>query len=188
MLRRFHERGNDFRRTPVYRRQPDPLPDDVVDYLKSNLHADRFLSTRERCSIIQEKFDFYMTKRRLIKTFHRLGIKYSKAKTVYKARLARPDWRRNERIAFCKKITSLLLQGKDVIFADETSTSLWGTTLSTKTWMHEDQAIHHAINTTRGSNLTIMGAVGNCIPNLVFKIYDNTTTETFTDFMIHLKG
>lgn len=111
-----------------------------------------------------------------------------KAKTVYKARLFRPVFRRNERVQFSKKICSLLLQGHDVIFADETSTSLWGDSRIKKTWMHIDKAIPLSVNTTRGSNMTIMGAVGNCLPELVFKVYEKTEAKTFRNFLIYLKG
>ena len=135
MVRDFHRRGNDYKRLRTKPGpQPHPIPDDLHAYIRDSLHENRFLSTKERCQIINERFGFPMKERRLRRTYHRLGIKYAAVKTMLKARLTRVDYRRAERQKFAKKACSLTLQRRNVIYFDESSTNLWGHHYIKKTW------------------------------------------------------
>ena len=60
-------RGNDYKRLRTKPGpQPHPIPDDVHAYIRDSLHENRFLSTKERCQIINERFGFPIPRRQVI--------------------------------------------------------------------------------------------------------------------------
>ena len=76
MVYAFHHRGNSPKRLFSPGRPVHSLPPDVLEYVRSSLYDDRFLSIAKRCAIIQKKFGFYMPESRLKRTFKRFEIKY----------------------------------------------------------------------------------------------------------------
>ena len=91
-----------------------------------------------------------------------------------KAATKQSESRKQERTEFAKKLTSLLIQGKPVIFADETSWSTWDKHSIGKTWQHSDEPITHTKNTQRLSSVTIYGCVSNCLNGLYFMTWSST--------------
>ena len=91
-----------------------------------------------------------------------------------KAALVNQPQKHRDRIEFSKKVVSLLLQGKHVIFADETSINLWDKRRIDKTWQREGEPIHHVVNTKRLSNVTIYGACSTKLPQLTFMVGTKT--------------
>ena len=61
------------------------LPEDVEQYIRESLHEHRFISLRQRCNIIHERFGFRLAHGTLQRTYQRMGISYQRTKTVYKA-------------------------------------------------------------------------------------------------------
>ena len=190
IVQQFHRRGNDWRRrrTTPYGPKPHPLPPDVEEYIRSSLYENRFLSISERCQVIRERFGFPIARNRLQRTYGRMGIQYTRVKAVLKSRLNEPNYRREERKEFAKKVTSLMLQQRNVIFFDESSTNLWGHRYANKTWQRPDEPIPMAVNSTMVHNLTMMCAVSNCLPSLYFRVYRSGNEDTVADFMMNLKG
>ena len=76
MVDAFHRRGNSPKRLFSTGRPVHPLPPDVLEYVRTSLYDDRFLSLAKRCALIQQKFGFYMPESRLKRTFKRFEIKY----------------------------------------------------------------------------------------------------------------
>ena len=70
-----------------------PLPPDVEAYMRNSLFENRFLPSRVRCEIIQQKFGFPLNRDRMLLAYKRMGIRYMATKTVYKAAMRRPDYR-----------------------------------------------------------------------------------------------
>ena len=88
-----------------------------------------------------------------------------------------------ERKKFTEQIVSLMIQGKHLIFADETSINLWDRKRINKTWQKEDEPIHHVVNTKRLDNMTVYGAVSNKLPRLIFMTGTKTDAEQFKEFL-----
>ena len=55
-----------------------------------------------------------------------------------------------------------------VIFADESSTNIWGgQAYMKKTWQFEDDPIQHRMHKGSKKNVTMIGACSNFLPGLV---------------------
>ena len=112
-----------------------------------------------------------------------MGITYAPCKTVMKAAVRNWPQRQQERQEFTKKVVSLLVQGKHVIFADETSINLWDKKRIHKTWQLEGEPIRYTVNTKRLSNLTVYGAVSNQLPQLIFMLGTKTESAQWMEFL-----
>ena len=64
-----------------------------------------------------------------------------------------------ERISFIDKCTQYYTDGREIMYFDEASTHLWETRSSI--WQPKDDNIRVAIPASRGSGVTMMGAVSN---------------------------
>ena len=144
MVQRFQQKGLS---TVKSTRQPRPLPADVRQYLLDNLQQHRFLSLRRRCELLRLHCDFHILPKRLQRCYRRMGVVYGPCKTVMKAALRSLPSRQAERLEFVEKVVSLLVQGKHVIFADETSVNLWDRKRLRKTWQLEGEPVRHLVNT-----------------------------------------
>ena len=81
-------------------RSPWPLPPDVEAYLRTELHAHRFLSLRDRLAEVQQKFGFTMSYTRLRCHFKRIGVKFQRTKVVMRASTKNLKSRAKERKLF----------------------------------------------------------------------------------------
>ena len=81
-----------------------------------------------------------------------------------------------------------MLQRRNIIWFDESSTNLWGHRYVKRTWQTPNEPIPLAINSSMVHNLTMMCAVTNFLPSLYFRVYRSGNEETVADFMLHLKG
>jgi transposase len=134
MVIRFHTNGNTAKYGQGGGRPRFILPEEVEQYIRASLYENRFTSLRYRCSKILQLFGYKIEARQLTRIYKRMGITYQRTKTVYKASLKRQDFRLTERKLFARKLTSLMIQGKPIIFADESSYNLWTRPRINKTW------------------------------------------------------
>ena len=81
-------------------RRPWDIPDDVSSYLLGSLHDDKFLSLRDRCSLINSRFGYPMTLKQLTGFYKRNKIACLRAKSVYRASLRNPPGKKRERRDF----------------------------------------------------------------------------------------
>lgn len=74
----------------------------------------------------------------------------------------------------------MLIMKKNVVYIDETSFNLWS--YPKKLWLHRSH-LHVTIPTSRGSGVTLIGALSNK-NGLIYchLIKDSNTIETFIDF------
>ena len=54
----FHQKGNQIESSGKPGPHIQPLPSDVIEYLKASLHENKFLSLRQRVQIIKEQLNF----------------------------------------------------------------------------------------------------------------------------------
>ena len=86
MVLRFHRNGNSpYSDTSRKGRKPNPLPEDIRQYLFDSLYDMRFLSLKQRSQQIASRFNFPMDWSRLRAEYHRMGVTYQPCKTVFKA-------------------------------------------------------------------------------------------------------
>ena len=174
-----HDPCNVKKRGPKYKE----LPPDVRQYLLDSLHDLRFLTLQGRCDHIHRQFEYHISPSRLARNYRILGAKFQLCKTVMRASNNRAAWRHNERLEFTKKLVSLMVQGKHVIFADESSYNLWEQKRIFKTWMLDQDPISRVVNTKRLKNVTIFGAVSNKLPKLIFMQGLKTDTQHWIKFL-----
>jgi transposase len=133
IVKAFHEKNNQIKSTSKRGRAPQPLPPDVKEYLRTSLNDNKFLSLRQRVKIIEHELGFPITLKRLWSSYRRMDIKYRSADSV----LANSDTPalRQERVRFARQLSSLMIQKRRIIFADESSTRIWaGKSYIKKTW------------------------------------------------------
>ena len=80
-----------------------------------------------------------------------------------------------------------MLQKKPVIFADECSWQSWSKYSTVKTWVDKTKPFFHKINSKGLANVTVIGAVSNCLPRLVFRVEETTNQDTWKQFVHDLK-
>ena len=86
---------------------------------------------------------------------------------------------------FAQKLIALLREGKEVIYADETSTNLWEKRL--RTWYSPDDPIAFQLPGNRGKSITVIGALSSVKTKpLYWTICSNTDTDSVIQFMIGL--
>ena len=94
--------------------------------------------------------------------------------------------RKEERELFTKKLVSLLVTNKPVIFFDEASWNLWSIADVGNTWMRSNDKIPIVKNTRQGSGITIYGAVSNVLDTIQLMTYDRTDVEGVEIFLERL--
>ena len=79
IVKAFHKKNNKIESTTKRGKSIQPLPPDVTEYLRTSLEDNKFLSLRQRVKIIENKFDFPITLKRLWASYRRLGVQYRAA-------------------------------------------------------------------------------------------------------------
>ena len=79
-----------------------------------------------------------------------------------------------------------MVQGKPIIFTDETSFNLWDKSRIHKTWQLDEQPIRRRVNTQRLNNVTIYGSVSNFLPKLQFMLHKGTNVEGWKKYLLSL--
>lgn len=105
----YHANGNSAKPRPRRGRLPQRLPDDVTEYLRTSLHADRFLSLKHRCRLIKQKFNYTMHCVHLRRVYKRMGITYKRTSRMMKSGLTGLGWREPARHEFAQKLVSLMM-------------------------------------------------------------------------------
>ena len=102
----FHQKGNRIESSSKPGPHIQPLPPDVLEYLKASLNENKFLSLRQRVQIIKQQLNFPISLKRLWLSYKRLGIKYRAAESVMQH--TQTPSLMNQRAKFYRKISSLL--------------------------------------------------------------------------------
>ena len=58
----------------------------------------------------------------------------------------------------------------------------------TKTWQKPDQPIKRAMNTQRGTNVTVYGAICNYSPEILYMLGESTNQYDFEAFLLKIKA
>ena len=106
---------------------------------------------------MREKFDLPRFSANTLRDYyHRCKVKYRKPQFIYAQKERNLRKISDEQQAFCKKLSRLLMAGKDeIIYIDETSFHLW--MQPSRCWMTKDMSL--TLPTERGKSLTLIGAL-----------------------------
>jgi len=77
------------------------------------------------------------------------------------------------------------MAGENIIYFDETSCNLW--MRQRMTWSSRAKPVKFPLNKLRGRGVTVLGAIGECLPKAVFTIATTTNREFVMDFLRKLR-
>ena len=94
-----------------------------------------------------------------------------------------------ERREFAKKLAEWIVDKREIIYFDEMSVNLWSITeRSLRCWQKPHEPIPMVYPDARGSSVTLIGALGTCIPGFVyFHTAKSTNKEDCSDFLEKLR-
>jgi hypothetical protein len=75
------------------------------------------------------------------------------------------------------ELSQLIDSNKPLVYFDESSFNMW--MHSTRTWMNSNDPVRILLNKSRGENVTVYGAIGNCLPKALF-LQTKVTNEKAT--------
>jgi hypothetical protein len=78
-----------------------------------------------------------------------------------------------------------MLAGKCIIYFDETSSFKWD--WQRNVWQPRDDKIKFQQNPDRGHSITVMGAICNKMPRLVYDLFEKTNAENVGCFFKSLE-
>ena len=94
--------------------------------------------------------------------------------------------RRKERAKFAGKLVSAMMEGRKMLFADETSYQVTSCRRLRRTWQDPEQPILTTVNTQGLKSTTVYGACSNFDLPLQFQIYSTTNTDGWVNFLWQL--
>ena len=86
------------------------------------------------------------------------------------------------RVAYIEKVFKYMMQGREIVYMDETSTDCWAT--RTKIWQPRDSVLPLVVQRTqqKEKNITIIGAISVQNDSLFYLVTYSTTIDTVQDF------
>ena len=80
-------------------------------------------------------------------------------------------------------MAKILDSGREIIYIDETSTNLWE--FKSKIWQPRNTILpmSYILPKTRGSNVTVIGAITNKKSNIFYHIGETTNIQNFLEFL-----
>ena len=145
------------------------------------------LSLEARCGLIKEKYGIEMSRYTLANCYKELNIGYLKIHSSFYS--ARSEETMVElRVAFIKKIFKYMMEGREIVYMDETSTDCWAT--RSKIWQPRNSVLPLVVQRTKTkeNNVTIIGAI-SVQSNVVFhSVTYSTNIKTVQDFYTRYKS
>ena len=85
-------------------------------------------------------------------------------------------------------MAKILDSGREIIYIDETSTNLWE--FKRKIWQPRNTVLpmSYILPKTRGSNVTVIGAITNLKSNIFYHIGETTNIDNFFEFLKMLQN
>ena len=80
-------------------------------------------------------------------------------------------------------MAKILESGREIIYIDETSTNLWE--FKRNIWQPRNTVLpmSYILPKTRGSNVTVIGAITNVKSNIFYHIGETTNIDNFLEFL-----
>jgi transposase len=122
-----------------------------------------------------------MSRYTLANCYKELNIGYLKIhSSFYSARSEEETVRL--RVAYIEKVFKYMMQGREIVYMDETSTDCWAT--RTKIWQPRDSVLPLVVQRTqqKEKNITIIGAISVQNDSLFYLVTYSTTIDTVQDF------
>lgn len=169
------------------RKLKNPL---ICNYLKSKklLRAWAHHSLQRRCQLIKDEFGIQLSRTTLSNFYKRERISYTCLKKTMTHKFSAQHLH-VDRISFIDQITDFFIEGREIMYFDESSTHLWET--RGKIWQPKDDKICVAIPSSRGSGVTLLATVSN--KDEYFRFYiapegQTTCNQLVEDFFRNLNG
>ena len=131
--------------------------------------------------MIHEKFNVRVAVTTLFDFYKKFGIKFRSCHYQY----AGEDVPHEKKYVFARLLSKVIMNGYPLIYADEAAVNMW--THSRKTWSKRDEPINPSLNADRGRNVSMFGAIGNCLRRPFFRLEEKTTQESFIRFLKTLR-
>ena len=133
-----------------------------------------------RCLELEKEKSVRITSMLLYMIYRRHNIKLRYCNFRYQQE---NNSKRSARFTFAQSLFDLvnLTHQPAVVYADESSCNLW--TRQTKTWAPPNQTVKIPLNYTRGSSITVIGAIGESLKYPVFTHAKSTNKEAFVSFL-----
>ena len=96
------------------------------------------LSLEARCSILKTTYGISMSRYTLANCYKELNIGYLKIHSSFYSARSEEEMVRL-RVAYIKKVFTYMMQGREIVYMDETSTDCWAT--RTKIWQPKDSVL-----------------------------------------------
>ena len=139
------------------------------------------LSLDARCNILKEKYGIQMSRYTLANCYRELKIGYLKIHSSFYS--ARSEEQTVElRVAYIKKIFKYMMEGREIVYMDETSTDCWAK--RSKIWQPKNSVLPLVVQRTKNkeSNVTIIGAISVQSNHLSHSVTYSTNIDTVQDF------
>ena len=122
---------------------------------------------------------------KLQRFYSRNGVKFRTARPAYRGEIFHHDRILTDKFHFCLEVLPLLRSNYPVLWADETSINAW--LQPKKVFMDMREPFRVPLPSKRHSQITLFGAVGNCLARSCFYIGKKTTINEFSNFAASLK-
>jgi transposase len=137
------------------------------------------LSLGMRCRRIQETLGAVVSRWTLSHYYRANGIRNLKPQWAKPNRYSEYDLKKL-RLNFVLNLVQYLIEGREVVYFDETTTNLWEQ--KHRIWMPVKDRIKVIVPQDRGSSVTVLGAISNKRPKLFHRLGHNTSEETVMEF------
>ena len=139
------------------------------------------LSLEARCNILKATYGISMSRYTLANCYKELNIGYLKIHSSFYSARSEEEMVRL-RVAYIEKVFKYMMQGREIVYMDETSTDCWAT--RTKIWQPRDSVLPLVVQRTqqKEKNITIIGAISVQNDSLFYLVTYSTTIDTVQDF------
>lgn len=154
----------------------------IVDM--EELQVSAHMTLQERCHRLKAKHGFHIKPMSLRRIYLQYGIKYRKIEHRMLSQLLNPEKRRQNRQNFAKRIFEYWRCNKRVYWLDQTSVHVW--MKKSSTWAGTRERSYLPMQSTKGSNTTIMGAIDLNGKDAYFDVMEKNNSDCIVIFLTNL--
>lgn len=141
-------------------------------------------SSYERCIKIKQKFGVECSPTTLRRCYAKNKVGYRNTVEVKRRAKEAKEEFDQKRVVFAQFLQSLVREGKEVIYMDESQFHSWMSTK--KAWSLSHSPVEVILN-NRQHGVSVFGAIGYCLKESVFLVAERNNKENFIEFMKMVK-
>ena len=144
------------------------------------------MNLASRCLKIRELFDVEVKREKLGVFYRRNGVHWRATGRKFMPSGGNLELLEALRMEFAQDLAEHIVHGRPVIYFDETTLNSW--CAIRRAWFFKGQKFVVPLNSDRGRNFTIFGAVGACLVHRhsYFEVHDSTNKIDFLNFVENL--